>query len=76
MAFKGVRMSWDMLKRKTLLARLAASAASLACFMARVCSVTSRMPTSMWGWPGRLRSRVFLLKSRRGWPDSTASYSM
>ena len=54
MAFKGVRMSWDMLKRKTLLARLAASAASLACFMARVCSVTSRMPTSMWGWPGRL----------------------
>ena len=44
-AFIGVRISWLMLARKSLLARLAASAASLAARSSsatRFCSVTSR----------------------------------
>ncbi len=44
-AFIGVRISWLMFARKSLLARLAASAASRASFSSaatRLCSVTSR----------------------------------
>ena len=47
MAFMGVRMSWDMLKRKVLLARLALSAASLACRSSAVRRISSSMQRVM-----------------------------
>src|SRR5271165_6108003 len=69
--FMGVRISWLILARNSLLARLAASAASLAIFSscsARLRSVTSRnphtcpsfFPFTVWGSEWRSKTRSIL----------------
>ena len=79
MPFIGVRISWLMLARNSLLARLAASAASFA-FCSSACaflrSVTSRetpkVPTMR---PCGSRNGIFVVDTHVSWPSGQVSFS-
>ena len=79
MAFMGVRISWLMLARNSLLARLAASAASLAARSASapLPSVMSReMPKVPITWPWGSRSGSLVDEHQVTWPSSQLSFSI
>ena len=77
--FMGVRISWLMLARNSLLARLAASAASLAwcnSVSVRLRPVMSRdtpnVPTMS---PFRSRSGILVVETQVAWPSGQTSFS-